>query len=122
LSTLRTYSVEDVTDIVLILSSLAETYFVKGVKDTWTEVSSNLTTYWKNTPETINGLSKGKAKDSEKLDRVRIELSVSRDLLRKRRILTLENMIRDIKFSETWERVLRFEHFTSSECQRITTI
>ena len=58
-------------------------------------------------------IQRGKARDSEKFDRVRIKLTVSRDLLRKRRILALEDMIRDIKFSEAWQGVLRFEHFTS---------
>ena len=104
---------KDVTDIVLIYHLLRKHIFVKGIKDTWTEVSSNLTTYWKNTQKQLMVYQRGKARDSGKLDRVRIELTVSRDLLRKRRILTLEDMIRDIKFSEAWQEVLRFEHFTS---------
>jgi len=64
--------------------------------------------------ETINSPIKGERRRILKeLDRVRIELTIYRNVLNKRGILTLEDIIRDIKFSEMWEGVIHFEHFTS---------
>lgn len=103
------------TDITMIYHLLRKYIFVKGIKDTWTEGSSNLSTYWKNKQKQLIVYQRGKKKDSKELDRVRIELTIYRDVLRKRGILTLEDMLRDIKFSKTWEGVLHFEHFTSPD-------
>ncbi|OGP94248.1 MAG: hypothetical protein A2157_01515 [Deltaproteobacteria bacterium RBG_16_47_11] len=108
--------IPDETDITLIYHLIRKFIFVKGIKDTWTEfseVSSNSSTYLKNKQKQLNVYTRGGEKDSKEHDRVRIELAIYRNLLKKMDILTLEDMVRDIKFSETWEGVLHFEHFKS---------
>jgi hypothetical protein len=124
--------IRDESDVTMIFHLLRKYIFVKWIKETWTEfsdVSLNWTTYFgkkrreggKDSKEEdreriqkqLTIYTRGKKKDSKEHDRVRIELRIYRDLLRKRGILTLEDMIRDVKFSETWKGVINFMHFKS---------